>query len=221
MSGGLVGAQVLAGRLHLPLLAVAAAGEGALLLLALLLAGLDRRGFARLGFGGGWRGFDFAAVPLLIFAHYAVSMVVGVAMTLTHRLPQTNRAMLSLGAIAQMPLGQALLLALAIAGLAGICEEVAFRGYLIPRLEAAGSPTWLAVLLSALAFGALHVPGYGVIASLPKVISFAIPLGAYFAWRRSIWPAIVTHFLVDFSGLLLLIGVARLFPHGVPLPPGF
>lgn len=215
MVGGLLGANLLAQHLRWSLVPATVLSEGALALLAFAMAAVDGRGFERFGFGGGWRGIDFGAVPIFVSLHYLVSIVIGLLLV-SRMTQQSSSAAHVLSRLAQQPIGQALAGAALLALLAGVCEEIAFRGYLIPRLEAAGAPVWLAVALSALAFGAVHIPGYGWIAALPKTISFGVPVGAYFIWRRSIWPGIVTHVLVDFSAFSLLIVAAHISKHLQP-----
>jgi uncharacterized protein len=84
---------------------------------------------------------------------------------------------------------------------AGVCEEAAFRGYLITRIKIVGRfKNWLVpITLASLAFGSGHVyQGAG------GFILLSI-YGAMFAllyWRTgSLWPPIIAHFFQDFSAL--------------------
>ena len=86
---------------------------------------------------------------------------------------------------------------------AGFCEESVFRGYLMTRIRLFGKfNSWtVPVILSSLIFGIPHLyQGFaGVV-----VITF---LGAIFAISyvryKSIWPAIIAHFFLDFLNLFV------------------
>lgn len=209
--GALVAGGALARHLGWGLVARIAAGELAVLAAMVPFAVLDRVGLRTLGLRGGWKGIDFAYVPAQLFGHFVVSGALGAYLAFRGILREEDVGAVGvLKSLAAQPAGEVLLGALVIAGLAALCEEVAFRGYLIPRLEAAGLPGPAAAVLSAVAFGALHIPGYGVLASLPKVLSFGLPVSFYFLWRRSLWPVMAAHFLVDFAGLALMLVLSRL-----------
>jgi membrane protease YdiL (CAAX protease family) len=83
-------------------------------------------------------------------------------------------------------------------------EEIGWRGYLLPRLIAAGAPR--PVLLSGLIWGAwqfvpLLAGGYATgpspLFSTTNLLIASVALGAILAWMRlgssSIWPCIVAH----------------------------
>ncbi len=85
---------------------------------------------------------------------------------------------------------------------AGICEETAFRGYLMTRLRILGKTgNWLVpTVVSAAIFGACHayqgIPGFILISVY----------GAMFSWlyirTGSLWPGIIAHSLQDLGALL-------------------
>lgn len=81
--------------------------------------------------------------------------------------------------------------------MAPIVEEVVFRGLILSRLNRV-MPGWLAVLLSAAAFGLCH--GQAV------WMAYAFVLGALFGFltlrARSIWPSLIAHFLFNGIGQL-------------------
>lgn len=83
--------------------------------------------------------------------------------------------------------------------LAPVTEEVIFRGLIFSRLERA-IPSWLAAVLSALAFGVCH--------GQPVWMAYAFLLGLVFAWFRlrtgSILPSLLAH--VVFNGISPLSG---------------
>lgn len=84
---------------------------------------------------------------------------------------------------------------------AGVCEETAFRGYLMTRLRLVGGmPNWiLPSILSAVAFGACHayqgIPGFIIITTYGLMFSFL------YVRTGSIWPGIIAHFFQDFGAL--------------------
>ncbi len=90
-----------------------------------------------------------------------------------------------------------------IAAVAGLGEELLFRGvlqpYLIDRLELA---PWLGIVLTSLVFGLLHpiTPGYVVLAAI---------LGSYLGWwtvaSGNVVEAVVAHGLYDFLALWFLV----------------
>ena len=102
----------------------------------------------------------------------------------------------SMGAV-PLPLA---LLAVAIAP--AICEELAFRGFLLSGFARTRRP-WLAVGLSACAFGVVHiVPQQVFAATLAGLILGTI------AWKgRSLWPCVLFHVL--FNGQQVLAGRAQ------------
>ncbi len=78
----------------------------------------------------------------------------------------------------------------------GFSEELAFRAYLIPRLEAVTGATWKAVLLSVMLFGFIHLyKGYlGVVYSVVAGLIWSVG----FCLTRRIWPVAISHTIIDF-----------------------
>ena len=97
-------------------------------------------------------------------------------------------------AIIALPLPAALAL---IALVPALCEEFLFRGFLLSSLSAPRRK-WTAIAASAAIFGFFHV----------VFVRFAVTAGlgallAYLVWQsRSIWPAILAHFLHNAIGVL-------------------
>lgn len=112
-------------------------------------------------------------------------------------------------------------------------EEFAWRGYFTPRLQAAGAPTWLNHLLTALIWMSWHLPYYYEILdrdqmaavlntihlSLPAFLFngmlVLIPTAAFFGelrlWTGSVWPVFVLHNMVNALSLpFYLDGYLRL-----------
>ncbi len=100
-------------------------------------------------------------------------------------------------AAAPLPLA---LLAVAVAP--AVCEELAFRGFLLSGFARARRP-WLAIALSAVTFGVVHlIPQQVFTATLAGLI-----LGTL-AWKgRSLWPCVLFHVL--FNGQQVLMGRAE------------
>jgi CAAX protease family protein len=86
-------------------------------------------------------------------------------------------------------------LALSLTG--GVCEETIFRGFAITYLRRLVRSTWLAVLISTLAFAYMHG---GLMEGL-FLFGMRFALGVLFAviylWRKSLLPSMFLHFLTD------------------------
>lgn len=86
---------------------------------------------------------------------------------------------------------------------AGVCEEAAFRGYLMTRLRIlTRARSWaLPVLISAVAFGACHA--YQSLSGMIVVTTLGIAFGLLYIRTRSIWPGVIAHFFIDFLNLFI------------------
>src|SRR5712692_1491111 len=83
----------------------------------------------------------------------------------------------------------------------GICEEIAYRGYLQRQLSAFTGSLPVAVCLQAVAFGAVHLfQGWK---SVVVIVGIGLVLGSVAAWRRSIVPGTIAHCILDILGGLL------------------
>jgi membrane protease YdiL (CAAX protease family) len=81
---------------------------------------------------------------------------------------------------------------------AGVCEELAFRSFLIPALVVATGSTLVSVCVSSAAFGVLHAhqrAGGALRAALLGAV-LAIP----FIVSGSVYPSMIAHALVDIIG---------------------
>jgi membrane protease YdiL (CAAX protease family) len=83
----------------------------------------------------------------------------------------------------------------------GICEEIAYRGYLQRQLWAFTGSLPVAVCLQAVAFGAVHI--YQGWKSVVVIVGIGFVLGSVAAWRRSIIPGTIAHCILDILGGLL------------------
>lgn len=96
-----------------------------------------------------------------------------------------------------------------ICALAGLGEEMLFRGFVQSGLEQAGGAPWLALVAASVLFGLAHpiTPTYVVLAAL---------IGLYLGWllmaSGNLLVPIVTHAAYDLAALVYLLGVAA--------PPG-
>ncbi len=86
---------------------------------------------------------------------------------------------------------------------AGYCEEAVFRGYLMTRIRLLGKfNSWtIPVIVSSVLFGIPHLyqgfAGVVVITILGAIFSIS------YIRYRTIWPAIIAHFFLDFLNLFI------------------
>jgi membrane protease YdiL (CAAX protease family) len=205
----MIGLEVLAAALHLPLLWRVSLGQMGILLIPIVFALCDGDGF-RLGFLAKWEGIDFAIIPVIVVAHLMVSFLAASFLQSHSGLPSTSGVTTLFKSFSVYSPVAFIIYALVLALQAGIGEELLFRGYLITRLEKLGVGAWPTILLSALLFGLAHWLGYGFWAALLKAFSFGLPTGAYYYYRRKLGPLIVAHALVDYLGFIAVYVLARL-----------
>lgn len=85
--------------------------------------------------------------------------------------------------------GEFVLGLIVIAILAGVCEEIAFRGMLQPQLHRASGNIHVAIWVSSILFSALHLQFYGFI---PRVLLGAM-FGYLYFWSGNLIIPIVAH----------------------------
>jgi len=159
----------------------------------------------------GWRvwmhGYNAAQLGLLVHdrTRIGIAAVVGAAVIATlqwlnlrrvGRIPVESRGPLQ--AIAERILPQStveLLLYLALAITAGLCEEFLYRGFAMAALARAGLGTWLVILLSSLLFGLAH--SYQGRGGIVMTFVVGLVLGASRLTYNSLVPAIFWHAAVD------------------------
>jgi membrane protease YdiL (CAAX protease family) len=83
---------------------------------------------------------------------------------------------------------------------AGLGEELAYRGFLVPALANAFGSVWGAALLSSLVFGILHA--YQGWLGMARTALLGMVLAVSFIVTGSLWPAILAHAMLD-----VLVGV--------------
>jgi len=81
-------------------------------------------------------------------------------------------------------------------------EEVFYRGYIIERLTSLTGKSWLAGLISWVAFTFVHLKFFGLGPTLDVGVLSA-GLVILYLRERSIWPCIVVHGINDLFGLLI------------------
>ncbi len=88
-----------------------------------------------------------------------------------------------------------------LAATAAICEESAFRGYLITRIKIlSGLKSWIIpVILSSLAFGSGHA--YQGVGGFILITIYGAMFALLFLKTKSLWPVVIAHFFQDFSAL--------------------
>jgi uncharacterized protein len=84
---------------------------------------------------------------------------------------------------------------------AGVCEEIIYRGFLIPYVmhwfSSLSFAQWIAIGLPALSFGISHL--YQGWAAVVKIVIIAICLGTIFYYSESLIIVIVLHILIDLA----------------------
>jgi hypothetical protein len=95
------------------------------------------------------------------------------------------------------------LFGVAVVGVAPLAEEIFFRALIFRGLDGIW-PTWMAIAVSGLAFGAFHL-------NLSVLVPFTV-IGMLFAWAfkasGSLWVTIIAHFIINtVSFIVTVIGV--------------
>lgn len=210
--------ELIAGRLKLGVLASASVTQAGIMLVAILWALIDGGGFKSLGVFARWKSYDAAVVAAVLFLHIAGSLFTMIILLLAGLYdPESSKGAIdTFSGFGNLETGPLTATALLLALQAGIGEEILFRGYIITRLERLGFKAWACILLSAVIFGLVHVPGYGWAASLPKALWLGIPTAIYFWYRRNLGPLMVAHSVLDFAMFMLLGLLVRMTGGHLP-----
>lgn len=104
------------------------------------------------------------------------------------------------GNVVQVPLA----LMITTAFVAGISEEIVYRGYAIERLHFLTGRRWLAALLAGLAFWLTHM-SWGGAQMIVVGFGTVIFVGLYL-WKRDLPMVMVAHILADLIGFALARG---------------
>ena len=143
-----------------------------------------------------------AAAMLALALHPAVTLLLRVVQhlyPLSEDIGQQIKAMLGEDA----PLGWTLLV---IAVVPAICEELAFRGFILSGLRHLGHK-WRAIALASLLFGAMHsIFQQSIVACI-----VGLAIGFIAIQTGSLWPAITFHMVHNSLGVLSQVVVPRWF----------
>jgi membrane protease YdiL (CAAX protease family) len=146
----------------------------------------------------GLRAFNVARALALLVAGYAAIYLFGLVYSLL-RVPTNVETLLREARLAPLTVLATLLVAVVVAP---VCEEIFFRGFLLPGL-ARGMPVWAAVVVSALVFGVAHAdPG-----SFLPLVAIGLVLGALRVWTGSVWPGMLLHALNNLAAAIFVISL--------------
>ena len=90
---------------------------------------------------------------------------------------------------------QRLFIILAVPLQAAFCEELIWRGHIIPELKARGRSDIAAILLSALSFALIH--GIFLVDKLLLTFILGLVTGMYYLRERHLLPLMISHFIAD------------------------
>ena len=101
------------------------------------------------------------------------------------------------------------LLAFAVAP--AVCEELAFRGFILSGMQRSGRK-WLPIITSRAALGTAHLTSQQVF----NAILLGLVLGLLAVRSRSLWPCIIFHFLFNGTQVLLARTDLQWFEQNIP-----
>lgn len=84
----------------------------------------------------------------------------------------------------------------AVGVIAGVVEEIVFRGFVMTELDGAGAPPWLQVLISGVTFAMIHI-GFDFVGMLSTFVMGVILALVYLWGGRSLTPVAVGHGLIN------------------------
>ncbi|MBE5883986.1 MAG: CPBP family intramembrane metalloprotease [Lachnospiraceae bacterium] len=153
---------------------------------------LQKRKMRTLGFKkpGMWK--EYGIGMLVGLGMMTAIVLVGVALGAMEL--RFNENLLSAGSI--------MLLVLLFVGflIQGMSEEVLCRGYFLVSLARKKGNTWLPIIISSVAFGALHLANSGIAPlAFVNLILFGIFAGLYFIKRGNIWGIAAIHSIWNFA----------------------
>lgn len=138
-----------------------------------------------------------------MWKEYGIGMVVGFGMMAAIVLVGVVTGAMTLEFNAEaMTAGGLGMLALLLVGflLQGASEEILCRGYFLVSLARKNGRIWMAVILNAVAFGALHLGNAGLTPlSMVNLVLFGIFASIYFVKRGNIWGIAAVHSIWNFA----------------------
>ena len=90
----------------------------------------------------------------------------------------------------------------------GTVEETLYRGYAVERLATMTGRPWVGGLLAVAAFGAAHIPFWGVGPALAADLPFGVVMTGFYLWRRDLVANASAHSLLLLISMLSLPAVA-------------
>ena len=81
----------------------------------------------------------------------------------------------------------------------GVVEETLYRGYAVERLATIAGRRWLGATLATIAFGAAHIPAWGLGFALVADLPAGVILVLFYLWRRDL----VANMLAHSTGLIV------------------
>jgi membrane protease YdiL (CAAX protease family) len=87
---------------------------------------------------------------------------------------------------------------------AGVTEELIFRGYLLTRLELLFKNTHVAIFISSILFGLLHLK-YGTVFNVLGPFFIGLVFAYHYKYFKNIKIIILCHFLWDIMAMLILV----------------
>ena len=138
----------------------------------------------------GTLGWGLAATVALLATAMLSFAVIAPALGFSQNMKTT-------GAVVQVPLA----LMITTAFVAGISEEIVYRGYAIERLHFLTGRRWLAALLAGLAFWLTHM-SWGGAQMIVVAFGTLIFVGLYL-WKRDLPMVMIAHILADLIGFAL------------------
>ncbi len=165
--------------------------------------------FAFICFRNGWNALGFGAAPVVKYTLIGLGLLLAaqplieVLSTLNKAIPISESMRLAsermeasyeeqvkvIGDVSST--GKFILSLIMVALLPAVFEEILFRGALQGLFERWFKNGWVAIIVTAILFSAIHLSWYGLI---PR-IALGILLGAIFYYTRNIWYPIIVHFL--------------------------
>lgn len=138
-----------------------------------------------------------------MWKEYGIGMLIGFGMMAVIVLIGALTGALKLQFNSDITAGSSLaLLAAVFVGflIQGMSEEVLCRSYFLVSLARKDGKVWMGIIVSSIAFGALHLGNAGVsVLALINLVLFGIFAGVYFIKRGNIWGAAAIHSIWNFA----------------------
>jgi membrane protease YdiL (CAAX protease family) len=147
--------------------------------------------------------YGLAALAGAFAVHLLVSAVLAVGVQAVHTDALSNEAEQRSGAIGELLSTSNVPAFLALMLFAAAFEEIAFRGFVLPRLRHATGSWLVALLLMSFLFGLGHL--YEGPLAVLQTAALGIFFGLVLMWRGHLLPAVVAH--VGFNGTMISVAL--------------